>query len=44
MSTAPFARWALKERTEVGMMMASEVPTASGIRGSSGTPAIRNSS
>jgi hypothetical protein len=27
----------LKERIEVGMMMASEVPTQSGIRTSSGT-------
>ena len=37
MSTAPLARWALKERMEVGMMMASEVPTQSGMRTSSGT-------
>jgi hypothetical protein len=27
MSTAPLARCALKERIEVGMMIASEVPT-----------------
>ena len=28
MSTAPFARWDRKERSEVGRMTLSEVPTA----------------
>ena len=37
MSTAPLARWALNDRIEVGMMMASEVPTQSGMRTASGT-------
>ena len=44
MSTAPLARCALKERIEVGMMMARDVPTQRGIRTSSGTPTSLNSS
>ena len=44
MSTAPLARCALNERIEVGMMMASDVPTQSGMRTSSGTPTMRKSS
>ena len=43
-STAPLLWWARQERIEVGMMMASEVPMHSGIRASSGTPAIRKHS
>jgi hypothetical protein len=44
MSTGPWRRCALKERMEVGMMTARDVPTQSGIRASSGTPTARNSS
>ena len=44
MSTAPLALCALKERIEVGMMTASDVPTQSGMRTSSGTPTAWNNS
>ena len=44
MSTMPLARCAWKERIEVGMITASEVPTQSGMRTSSGTPMTRNTS
>ena len=36
-STAPFLLWARSDEIEVGMMVASEVPTATCIRKSSGT-------
>ena len=43
-TTRPFARCAQYERTAVGAMMASEVPTQSCMRTSSGTPSRRNTS
>src|SRR5712671_826037 len=39
--TRPFARWAQYDRTVVGTMMASDVPTQSCMRTSSGTPKMR---
>jgi hypothetical protein len=44
MSTAPRRYWARNALIEVGMITASEVPTHSGIRTSSGTPARRKHS
>ena len=40
--TAPFFKWARNDWIEVGMMMASEEPTARCIRTSSGTPSTSN--
>src|ERR1700730_3848903 len=42
--TRPFARWARYDRTVVGTMMASDVPTQSCMRTSCGTPNMRKSS
>src|SRR5215470_5745471 len=42
--TAPWSRWARNDSTFVGTMMASEVPTQSWKRTSSGTPSARNTS
>ncbi len=44
MRTAPLSRCTRKERTEVGTMKASEVPTQSWKRTSSGTFKSRNTS
>ena len=39
-STTPFALWLSVERIDVGIIVASEVPTAIGIRTLSSTPRI----
>jgi hypothetical protein len=42
MSTVPRARWLVKERSDVGMMMASEEPTDRCMRTASSTPSRPN--